>query len=79
MRDILFTVKRQRTESLIWGTCFLLAFLTNVVSIIVYNTEWKELYTQFFWVLAISVFIYFVVLAFRLLYWVIRKRIREGK
>ena len=46
MKDIVFTQKRQKTELIILLVCFLLAIATNVVSIIVYKTDWKELYTQ---------------------------------
>ncbi|MBF0649865.1 hypothetical protein IR083_13620 [Dysgonomonas sp. GY75] len=79
MKDIKIkiTAKRQRTELIIWGACFAFAFLLNVYSIIVFDTEWKELYTQLLWVLSLSIGFYFLILFFRLLYWLIRSLIRK--
>lgn len=81
MRDIniQITAARQLTELKIWAVCFLLAFLLNVVSIVIYGTEWIELLTQLFWVFAISIFIYFVALMFRLLYCAIRRGTVKSK
>lgn len=79
MKDIKIkiTAKRQRTELIIWGACFVFAFLLNVYSIIAFDTEWKELYTQLLWVLSLSIGFYFLILFFRLLYWLIRSVIRK--
>jgi TRAP-type C4-dicarboxylate transport system permease small subunit len=70
MKDIKFklTAKRQKTELIIWGICFLFAFLLNVYSIIAFDTEWKELYTQLLWVLSLSIGFYFLILFLRLVY-----------
>ncbi len=64
MKDIKFklTAKRQKTELIIFAACFLFAFLLNVYSIISFETEWKELYTQLLWVLSLSIGFYFLVL-----------------
>ncbi|WP_029902562.1 hypothetical protein [Prevotella sp. 10(H)] len=74
MKDIKFniTAKRQKTELIIFAACFLFAFLLNVYSIIAFETEWKELYTQLLWVLSLSVGFYFLILFLRLVYWLIR-------
>lgn len=77
MKEILLTVKRQKTEIRLFGVCLLAAFLMNVCAIIAFGTEWKELYTQLLWVLSISVFFYVLLLVFRLLYWVVRNWIRK--
>jgi len=68
MKEIKLSVKRQRTEWSVFVICILIAFALNVVSILVYHTEWKELYTQLGWVVALSFFLYFLVLVFRLIY-----------
>ncbi|MDR1719107.1 MAG: hypothetical protein LBR67_03150 [Dysgonamonadaceae bacterium] len=73
MKDIIITVKKQRAELMIYGVCLLAAFVLNVASIIIYNTEWKELYTQLLWVFCLSVGIYFLTIVFRVLYWLIRR------
>jgi len=78
IKDIKLTAKRQRTEVFIFGICMLIAFSMNVFSILVYKTEWKEIYTQMGWVLAISLFLYFIALLLRLFYlFVFRKFIHK--
>ncbi|MBB4034937.1 uncharacterized membrane protein YbhN (UPF0104 family) [Dysgonomonas hofstadii] len=79
MKDIKFklTAKRQKTELIIFAACFLFAFLLNVYSIISFETEWKELYTQLLWVLSLSIGFYFLVLFLRLLYWLIASAFRK--
>jgi len=79
MKDIKFilTAKRQKIEFIIFGACFLFAFLLNVYSIIAFDTEWKELYTQLLWVLSLSIGFYFLVLILRLLYWLIVSAFRK--
>ncbi|MBE6301318.1 MAG: hypothetical protein E7085_05615 [Parabacteroides distasonis] len=68
MRDLILTVKRQKIEIKIWGVCLLLAFLMNIVSIIIYETSWSELWTQFLWMLVLSCVFYGLTVLFRLLY-----------
>lgn len=73
MKDLLFTVERQRKELLLFAFCFVVAFGLNVYSIIAYGTEWKELYTQLLWVLIVALFLYGVLLFCRLIYWGVRR------
>lgn len=75
--NIKLTVKRQKTELFIWLVCFIIAFGLNVFSIIYYKTEWKELLTQIFWVLALSILFYFIFLVIRLIYFSIRHLIKK--
>lgn len=78
MRDILLTVKRQRTELFVFAACFLIAFLLNVISIITFDTEWKELYTQLLWVVCLALLLYGVVTIVRLFYWGIKRIFKKG-
>lgn len=71
-KDIILTAKRQRFELILFIACFLFAFLLNVYSIVTYHTEWKELYTQLIWVLALSILFYGILLIIRLLFWGIK-------
>ena len=73
------TVERQYTELKVWTGCFLLAFLLNIFSIILYNTEFKEIYTQLFWVLALSVAFYGIAVFFRILFALGRKSFVKGE
>jgi NADH:ubiquinone oxidoreductase subunit K len=51
----------------------------NVYAIVAFNTEWKELYTQLLWVLAIAVFLYAVSVGVRLLYAGVRSVLKSNK
>lgn len=79
MKDIVFTAKRQRTELIVFGVCLLVSFLMNVYAIVAFNTEWKELYTQLLWVLAIAVLLYAVSVGVRLLYFGVRYMLKSDK
>lgn len=79
MKDIVFTAKRQRTELIVFGVCLLVSFLMNVYAIVAFNTEWKELYTQLLWVLAIAVFLYAVSVGVRLFYAGVRSVLKSNK
>ena len=79
MKDIVFTAKRQRTELIVFGVCLLVSFLMNVYAIVAFNTEWKELYTQLLWVLAIAVFLYAVSVGVRLIYTCVRSVLKSNK
>ena len=65
MRDFLFTAKRQKTEIIWFIACFCGTVLINVVSIIFYQTSWKELYTQILWVAIITCALYAVSVGVR--------------
>ncbi len=67
MKEIIITVKQQKTELLIFCVCLLLAFVLNVASILIYDTEWEELWTQLLWVLLIGIGLYILTVFFRLL------------
>lgn len=74
MKDLKITIttKRQLTEIKLLGISFALAFLLNIISIVAFNTEWTELYTQILWVFCLGIGIYFLMLALRLLYGLVR-------
>ena len=73
MKDILFTVKQQKREIGYVSACLFVAIGINVYAIISYGTDWKELYTQWYTVLMLAVFLYFVAAFFRLIIWLIFK------
>ena len=52
-------------EIRIWLVIFVFINIANVASIVSYQTEWKELYTQLGFVFLISLFLYLVVLFVR--------------
>ena len=54
MKEIVLSVKRQKTEIKIFSVCIALAYLMNIISIIAYGTSWSELWTQSLWMLLIT-------------------------
>jgi hypothetical protein len=68
MKDLLITTKRQKTELKYLIASFLLAFCLNICAILIYHTAWRELYTQWFPMLALTIVIYFLLLLIRLLF-----------
>ena len=72
MKDILLTVKRQKTEIKVFCVCIVLAYLMNIIAIIAYGTSWSELWTQSLWMLLITCGFYGLSIVLRLLYYGIR-------
>ena len=71
MKDILISVKRQKREIVYILGSILMAVCVNIYAIISYDTEFKELYTQWFTTLVVAVAIYLVITFFRVMYWVL--------
>lgn len=58
MKEIVLSVKRQKTEIKIFCVCIALAYLMNIISIIAYGTSWSELWTQSLWCYSLRVAFY---------------------
>ncbi len=67
------SVKRQKREIKIFCVCIGLAYVMNILSILIYGTSWSELWTQAFWMLIISCGFYALSVALRLLYFGVRQ------
>ena len=78
MKDILFTVKQQKREIGYILASLFLAFGVNIYSIIKYNTEWEELYSQWLAMLVVAAIIYLCIIILRLFIWFII-RVRNAK
>jgi hypothetical protein len=65
MKNIVITPRQLRREFFIWLLCFTAAIGLNIYSIIYYNTNWSELYSQIGYVFAISIAIYLILWVFR--------------
>lgn len=74
MRDITITTQRQKTELKFLAISFLMAFGLNIVSIMAYNTEWKELYSQIIPMIALTAIIYFGIVLIRSILNIFRKK-----
>jgi hypothetical protein len=73
MKDLHIPVKRQKSELKWLAGCFCLAFLLNILSIIIYRTLWSEIFTQLLWVLIITCVIYAVSVFLRLGLYLIKR------
>ena len=65
MNDIVVTAARLKREAWVLLLCFILATLLNVFAIATRGTEWSELFTQLHVVAALSVVLYLVLGALR--------------
>ena len=63
MKEIVLSVKRQKTEIKIFCVCIALAYLMNIIS------SWSELWTQSLWMLLITCGFYGLSVVLRLLYY----------
>ncbi len=77
MKDIVFTSTRQKKELRIFGICFAIGFLMNVISIIIYKTSWVEIFSQIGYVLVIAIVLYLILALFRSIIKWIKKIIRK--
>ena len=74
MKDTLITAARKKTELLTLLVCFGIAFLLNVVCIIIYKTPFSEVFTQIGYVLFITLALYLIWTAIRLIVWLFRRK-----
>jgi hypothetical protein len=62
MRDIVISGRQIIRELLIFAGCILAALVVNVYSILIFNTQWKELITTLHITLALAL-VFFVIVA----------------
>ena len=74
MKDIVIDVKRQVFEIRILILCFVLANVMNVSAIIYYDTEWRELYTQWLWMIILTAVFYVLSWIIRLPWYLYKKK-----
>jgi len=68
MRDITIKGKWVKRELIIIVSIYLLANLLNLISIFIYKTDWKELYSSQLFVLYLTEWLYILSIAARLIY-----------
>lgn len=66
MRDIVISSKQQKRELCILLYSFIIVFLLNILSIVIYKTHVKEIITEIGHVLIITFVLYFIIAAVRL-------------
>lgn len=77
--QITITPRRQKIELLILLFSFILSMGLNIYAIIKYHTQWRELWSELFVVLLISVVLYAVTVLVRLIYWGLKKLVETGQ
>ncbi|ODT57102.1 MAG: hypothetical protein BGP01_00755 [Paludibacter sp. 47-17] len=65
--DTLIPARVKRREAAILLVCFVLAVILNITGIVIYDTSWKELFTQLPVVMAITGVVYLITAIVRLL------------
>lgn len=77
MKDIIITKECQKKELYIFGVCFIIAFIINVLAVVIYKTSWIEIISQIGYVIVISIVLYLAVSFFRLVLFGIKKLFRK--
>jgi hypothetical protein len=77
MKDIQFTAKQQKLELRWLCYCLAAAFVLNAVAIVIYRTEWKELWTQLVWVVFIGAGFYVLSVFIRLIIGCVRRLLKK--
>lgn len=67
MKDLVISGKRVKTELLIALGCFVCAMLINIICIIVYHSQWHEIFSQIGFTVLVAVILYVLLLLIRLL------------
>lgn len=67
MNDIVISSKRQKKELFLWSVCFIISFMINAIAIIIYDTQWKELFTHIGYVFFLSFILYGLLAVLRLI------------
>lgn len=68
MQDIRIKAEKVKKEFYLYLICLTIGYVVNIVSIVIYQTKWLELITQFGYVILISIVLYLLLVLFRLLF-----------
>lgn len=77
MKDIVISSKRMKKEVAILLACFIIAFVINIASIVIYKTSWLEIFTQIGYVIIITLILYLGVTFLRLIIYLINRLVRR--
>ena len=72
MKDLTITAKQIRRELILLLVCFVIAEGVNIFSMIKYETPWTEFFTQIGFVLIITAALYIILIAVRVLIWLVK-------
>ena len=77
MMDIVIKWKWIKREIILILSLYIIANLANIISVIIYQTSWSELFTSQLFVLYITEWIYILSIFVRLIYFGIRFLIKK--
>ncbi|MDR1526063.1 MAG: hypothetical protein LBS46_00110 [Dysgonamonadaceae bacterium] len=80
MKDTILTltVRRKKYELTILAFCFAVANTVNLAAIIYFDTAWVELFSQIGYVVTITIVLYILIVAFRLLWKFLFRKLRRS-
>ena len=73
MKDLVISGKKVKKELLIALGCFICAVLINIICIIVYHSQWHEIFTQIGFTVFVAIALYVLLLIVRLIILACRK------
>lgn len=73
MKDLVISGKKVKKELMIALGCFICAVLINIICIIVYHSQWHEVFSQIGFTVFVAVVLYVLLLIIRLLVLACRK------
>ena len=77
MKDSIITGKRKKTELIALLICFIIANLLNLYAIIVYETRFKELFTQLGYITLFAVVLYVFWVLLRIIFYSVKRIINS--
>lgn len=75
MKDLVITSNRLKKEIYVLSTCFIMAFLINIFSIVTFKTPWYEMFTQLGYVVVITFILYLLVAMARAVVFLVKKTV----
>ena len=79
MKDLVISGKKVKRELLIALGCFICAVLINIICIIVYHSQWHEIFTQIGFTIFVAIALYLLLLLIRLIILACRKIFCKSK
>ena len=73
MKDLVISGRKVKRELLIALGCFICAVLINIICIIVYHSQWHEIFTQIGFTIFVAIALYVLLLLIRLIILACRK------
>ena len=73
MKDLVISGRKVKRELLIALGCFICAVLINIICIIVYHSQWHEIFTQIGFTVFVAIALYVLLLIVRLIILACRK------